>query len=151
MRTSLNTITKYQRTVRTGLYAACAMTFLLAAQQAGAWPNLKIVKSGPALAAPGDVITYTLNYSNIGPVKSTSVVMKDFLPPNVTALTNTLNGGTLSGSTITWSLGSMNSGTIGSRSFQVLISPNAASGSSITNRSQIFGSEAEETGKTNDN
>ncbi len=135
----------------TGLYAAWLVAGWLFAQQAGAWPDLRIGKSGPAQAAPGDVITYTLSYSNVGPVRSTSVVMKDFLPANTTALTNTLNGGTLSGSTISWSLGTLNSSARGSRSFQVRINSNAPAPGAITNRSQIFGSEAEETGKTNDN
>jgi VCBS repeat-containing protein len=135
----------------TGLYATWLVAGLLFAQQAGAWPDLRIVKSGPAQAGPGDILTYTLSYTNVGPVRSTSVVMKDFLPANTTALTNTLNGGTLSGSTISWSLGTLNSSARGSRSFQVRINSNAPAPGAITNRSQIFGSEAEETGKTNDN
>lgn len=137
--------------IRRGLCSAWLVAGVLLAQQAGAWPDLRIVKSGPAQAAPGQVITYTLDYSNIGPVKSTSVVMKDFLPVNVTPLTNTLSGGTLSGSTITWNLGTLSSKAKGSRSFQVLISPSAVSGSFITNRSQVFGKEAEENGKTSNN
>ncbi|MFO1513416.1 MAG: Ig-like domain-containing protein [Verrucomicrobiota bacterium] len=136
---------------RAGLYFAWLAAGWLFAQQASAWPDLRITKSGPAQAAPGDVITYSLNYTNAGPVKSTGVVMKDFLPINVAALTNTLNGGSLSGSTVSWSLGTLNSQARGSRSFQVRISTSAVSGSFITNRCQIFGSEAEENRKTNDN
>src|SRR5882672_6515044 len=150
MRISRERIVERPR-ARAGLCAAWLGAGLLFAQQAGAWPDLRIVKSGPAQAAPGDVITYTLSYSNVGPVKSTSVVMKDFLPPNTTALTNMLSGGTLSGSTISWSLGTLNSNAKGSRSFQVRINTNAPAPGAITNRSQIFGSEAEENGKTNDN
>ena len=138
--------------IKAGLYFAWLMAGLLFAQQAGAWPDLKIVKSGPAQAVPGDIITYTLNYTNNGPVKSTLVAMKDFLPPNVTALTNTLNGGTLSGSTISWSIGTLNSKARGSRTFQVQIGTNFPTGESfITNRSEIFGKEAEEPGDTADN
>jgi uncharacterized repeat protein (TIGR01451 family) len=124
---------------------------LLLAPQAMAWPDLRIGKSGPAQAAPGEVITYTLSYTNSGPVKSTSVEMKDFVPPNVSVLTGTLNGGTLSGSTISWSIGTLNSKAKGSRTFQVRINTNAPSGSFITNRVQIFGKEAEEPGDSNDN
>lgn len=137
---------------KAGLNFTWIVAGLLFAQQAGAWPDLKIVKTGPAQAAPGDVITYTLNFTNIGPVKSTQVVMKDFLPPNVTALTNTLNGGSLSGSTITWNIGTLNSKARGSRTFQVRLGTNFPAGESyITNRSQIFGKEAEEPGDDVDN
>lgn len=138
--------------IKARLRFAWLVAGLLFAQQAGAWPDLKIVKSGPGQAVPGDIVTYTLNYTNNGPVKSTQVVMKDFLPPNVTALTNTLNGGSLSGSTISWSIGTLNSKARGSRTFQVQIGTNFPTGDSyITNRSEIFGKEAEEPGDSADN
>jgi len=124
---------------------------LLIAQAAWAWPDLNVVKTGPAQAAPGDLINYTLTYSNAGPVNGVSVVLKDFLPAYTTVLTNTLGSGTLSGSTISWSLGTVTSHTGGSRSFQVRVSTNTPSGLSLTNRAQVFGTEAEEPGKTNDN
>ena len=148
---SLVKIVERPRRANAGLFSVCVVSFVLVAPSAFAWPDLRIVKGGPAQAAPGEVITYTLSYSNRGPVKSTIVVMKDFLPPNSTVLTNSLNGGSLSGSTISWSLGTLNPNVAGSRSFQVRVNTNALSGSSITNRSQIFGKEAEENGKTNDN
>lgn len=124
---------------------------LLFAQQAGAWPDLRITKSGPSQAAPGDVLTYTLRYTNAGPVRSTAVVMKDFLPANVTALTNTLNGGSLSGGTVSWSLGNVNSRASGVRTFQVRVNVGAPAPGTLTNRAQIFGKEAEESGRTKDN
>ncbi len=110
-----------------------------------------VVKTGPAQAAPGDLATYTLTYTNIGGVKSTSVVLKDFLPNYVAVLTNSLGDGSLAGSTVSWNLGTVSSSTGGSRSFQVRLNANAPSGSFITNRAQIFGVEAEEAGKTNNN
>ncbi len=134
-----------------GLSFAFTLIGLLIAESACAWPDLRIVKTGPAQAAPGDVITYTLNYTNAGPVKGVNVVMKDFLPSNTTPVTGTLNGGSVSGNTISWNLGTLNSKAKGSRSFQVRISADAPAPGAITNRSQIFGSEAEEKGKTNDN
>ena len=140
-----------QTAVESRLSAVLVLAAMLVGQTAWAWPNLKVVKSGPTLAAPGDVITYTLTYSNIGPVKSTSVVLKDFLPPDTAALTNTLGGGSLSGSTISWNLGTVSSKASGSKSFQVRVRTNTPSAGYLTNRAQIFGAEAEETGKTNDN
>ncbi|NOS69719.1 MAG: tandem-95 repeat protein, partial [Verrucomicrobia bacterium] len=151
MRTALGTIAMRPRAVRAGFQSVFAMALVLVAQQAFAWPDLRIVKTGPAQASPGNVITYTLTYTNTGPVKSTGVVMKDFVPPNTVALTNTLNGGSLSNGIISWSIGTLNSKAGSSRSFQVRINTNAPAPGSITNRAQIFGKEAEETGKTNDN
>lgn len=124
---------------------------LLFAQPAGAWPDLRITKSGPPQAAPGDILTYTLRFTNAGPVRSTSVVMKDFLPDSVTALTNTLDGGSLSGSTVSWNLGNVNSRAGGVRTFQVRVNTSAPVPGVLTNRAQIFGKEAEEHGKTKDN
>ena len=130
---------------------ALGLMSLLLAPAAWAWPDLAVVKSGPAQAAPGDLITYTLVYTNAGPNRSTQVVLKDFLPGYVTVLTNTLSGGSLAGGTISWSLGTVSSHTGGSRSFQVRADTNVLSNLSITNRAYISGSEAEETGKTNNN
>lgn len=124
---------------------------LLVTQAAWAWPNLAVVKTGPAQAAPGDLVSYTLSYSNSGPVNGPGVVLKDFIPAYVTVVTNTLNGGSLSGSTITWNLGTVSSRAGGSRSFQVRVLTNTPSGLYLTNRAQVFSSEAEEPGKTNDN
>lgn len=149
MKSSIRSVSAWAWPGAGRFHPVLAATLLLVVQQAGAWPDLRINKTGPAQAAPGDVITYTLSYSNVGPVKSTVVVMKDFLPTNVTALTNTLNGGSLSGGTITWNLGTLNSKANGSRTFQVRINTNATV--AVTNQAQIFGKEAEEKGKTKDN
>jgi uncharacterized repeat protein (TIGR01451 family) len=134
-----------------GLKTVGALAAMFLVPSAFAWPDLRVVKAGPREAAPGEVITYTLNYTNVGPVKSTGVVLKDFLPPNVTVVSGTLAGGTLSGSTISWSIGSLASKAKGSRSFQVRVGSNLLSGTTITNKAQIFGSESEEPGKTVDN
>ena len=45
--------------IKTGLYFAWLAAGLLFAQQAGAWPDLKIVKSGPAQASPGVLGVFT--------------------------------------------------------------------------------------------
>ncbi len=128
-----------------------AFLSVLVAPTAWAWPDMLVVKTGPTQAAPGELISYTLTYSNAGGVKGTSVVLKDFLPAGVTALTNTLGSGTLSGGAITWSLGTVNSRTGGSRTFQVRVASNAPSGLSITNRAQVTLQEAEEPGKSANN
>ncbi len=123
---------------------------MLIARAASAWPDLKVEQISPAQAVAGGLVSYTLTYSNSGPVNGVNVVLKDFLPAYVTVVTNTLSGGTLASNTISWNLGTVGSRTGGTKSFQVRISTNIPT-SAITNRAQIFGSEAEEAGKTNDN
>ncbi len=46
-------------------------------------PDLTIHKTGPATAAPGDIITYTLVYTNIGDAPAPYVAITDLLPQNV--------------------------------------------------------------------
>ena len=127
------------------------LAFILTAPAVFGWPDLLVKKTGPVQAAPGEIISYTLTYSNAGPVKSTGVMLRDYLPPKVTAITSSLGSAVLSNSVITWSLGTVNANANGSRSFQVRIDPTAISGTFLTNRAQINGIEAEEPGKTANN
>jgi large repetitive protein len=76
-----------------------------------AFPNsgvsFSIQKTGPAVASPGDLITYTISYSNTGTSLAHSVVIKDFLPSpdNFEYVSSTPEGvyNSLTNS-ITWSL-----------------------------------------------
>src|SRR6266545_3773320 len=74
---------------------APGLVSLIVAQAAWAWPDLNVVKTGPAQAAPGDLINYTLTYFNDSSVDGVNVVLTDLLPAHTTVLTNTLGGGTL--------------------------------------------------------
>jgi len=48
-------------------------------------PDLDIVKTvDPAVAIPGQIITYTLTFSNIGPIMATGVIITDVVPVSVT-------------------------------------------------------------------
>ncbi|MCB9296624.1 MAG: DUF11 domain-containing protein [Lewinellaceae bacterium] len=51
----------------------------------------------------GDAVTFTITVTNQGPSNATGVAVEDYLPNGYTGITNISNGGTLSGSTITWS------------------------------------------------
>ncbi|HOT90750.1 MAG TPA: DNRLRE domain-containing protein [Anaerolineae bacterium] len=46
-------------------------------------PDLAIHKSGPTIASPGDVITYTLTYTNVGNASAPYVTITDLLPQTV--------------------------------------------------------------------
>nr|WP_121273851.1 gliding motility-associated C-terminal domain-containing protein [Pedobacter schmidteae] len=62
--------------------------------------NVRVVKSGPANIAAGEMITYNLRVVNDGPSNAIGVVIKDQLPANIEAgatwTASTLNGATVS-------------------------------------------------------
>ncbi|MBK7011251.1 MAG: DUF11 domain-containing protein [Xanthomonadales bacterium] len=58
--------------------------------------------SVPGVAEPGEVLTYTITLANSGGATAFNVGMVDPLDPNV-VFVSASNGGTLSGTTVTWS------------------------------------------------
>ena len=52
MMSSLVKIVERPRRANAGLFSVCVVSFVLVAPSAFAWPDLRIVKSGPAQAAP---------------------------------------------------------------------------------------------------
>ncbi len=87
-------------------------------------PDLTLHKDGPARAYPGEVITYTLVYSNTGNAPAPYVTVTDVLPPELTALDHT---GTimlpLSGQTLTWEVFNLAPGEGGLLTITAIISP----------------------------
>jgi len=78
-------------------------------------PQLSIVKSNLPLfdliLNPGDLITYTMYVQNIGSGTAANVTISDIVPANTTY--STCSGGTscsLTGSTVTWNVGTLASG-----------------------------------------
>lgn len=63
--------------------------------------DLVVTKTGPATAAAGSAITYTVSVVNNGPSTATNVVIRDSLPAGV-AFTSASGGGTLTSRTVTW-------------------------------------------------
>jgi uncharacterized repeat protein (TIGR01451 family) len=100
------------------------------------------VTSAPALAlsmtdapnpvAAGSNLTYTITYANNGNAPATGVVLTDPIPANTTFVSAT-NGGTKSGSAVTWSLGTLAAGGIGSAQMVVRVTSPLANGTTITN------------------
>ena len=67
--------------------------------------NMKVYKAvDKTFAYPGDTITYTISYRNYSKQGATGVVITDNLPAGLTFISAT-NGGTSSGSTVTWNIG----------------------------------------------
>ncbi len=87
-------------------------------------PDLTIRKTGPTAAYPGEVITYTLTYSNAGNAPAPYVTITDVLPPELTALDHT---GTimlpLPGQTLTWEVFDLAPGEGGVLTITAIVSP----------------------------
>lgn len=92
---------------------------------------LNVSKSAPASVDSGANLTYTINYSNTGALKATNAVIRDPLPAGTTFV-SAINGGTLSGNTVVFNLGTINA-VSGTQSVSFTVNVTAASGSTVTN------------------
>ena len=88
-----------------------------------------------ATAAHGDTLTYEVSVENLGTLSVTDLVASDQLPAGVTFVSAT-GGGTLSGSAVTWTIPSLESG--GSAEFTVVVTidPGTAA-ATLTNRFSV--------------
>jgi uncharacterized repeat protein (TIGR01451 family) len=69
----------------------------------------------------GDVVTFTLTVSNLGPQDATGVTVEDAVPAGYDMIMNISAGGTLTGSTITWSGLAVNVGTPVELTFDAMV------------------------------
>gem|GEM_PF-443391 len=102
-------------------------------------PTLTLTKTGAT--DPVDVsanVTYTLAYQNTGTAPALNVVLQDTIPPGATFVSAT-GGGTESGGTVTWNLGTVNNGASGSVTATVTA---PATTGTLTNTANISGSNA---------
>ncbi len=107
-------------------------------------PDLMVIKSGPATAARGEIITYTLDYGNKDEAENDGdgVQLSDILPGEVTYVPGTAtDGGVLVGNTLTWDLGDLEEGETGTVSYQVRVKSDTLPGQSFSNFAQIYSSE----------
>jgi len=115
--------------------------------------NLQLTKTdGGAVPTPGGIITYTLRYTNTGPVNATGVVIRDVVPANTTFNPATSPGwnftGVTPGSVITRAIGTVtgNSAVNPPVTYVVTIDdPLPAGVTQIANSAQIGGLEPEPT------
>ena len=92
--------------------ATCGPPFLLV-RGSGVQPvGLNIGASAPATADGGTDLTYTLTYGNTGGTDATGVTITAPVPTGTTFVSAT-GGGTLSGSTVTWAIGTLAAHTSG--------------------------------------
>ncbi|MFZ0545010.1 MAG: choice-of-anchor Q domain-containing protein [Candidatus Promineifilaceae bacterium] len=78
-------------------------------------PDFSLAKSGTAIVAAGDFVTYTLAAVNNLTTTVTNIVLTDTIPTNATYI----SGGTLVGNVVSWTLPSLAVGEAFTRSFIV--------------------------------
>ena len=98
-------------------------------------PVVVVTKTGPATAAAGANLSYTISYQNLGPSAAASATLVDTLPAGVTFVSAT-GGGTFNATqrTVTWTLGGVANGASGSRGLVVKIAGGTASGTLLLNQ-----------------
>ena len=97
-----------------------------------ACPDLLLVKSGPYTARPGEAITYTLTYNNVGMGPAAAVRISDTLPAGVT-----------SAGPLAWDLGTINAGATGARVIVATIGAGVRCGALLVNTAAIASSGGE--------
>ncbi len=97
--------------------------------------NVRITKSGPAQALPGQAVSYSLVYANDGPAAAENVTVVDTLPSGVSYVSASPPPSSVSGQTITWSLGTLANGASGSITVNTAVA--AGANGQMTNQVQI--------------
>jgi extracellular elastinolytic metalloproteinase len=102
-------------------------------------PVVLLTKTGPATAAAGANVSYTLSYQNLGPAAATSATLVDTLPAGVSFVSAT-GGGSFNATnrTVTWTLGNVANGASGSRTLVVRINGGTPSGRLLLNQVEFI-------------
>jgi len=106
-------------------------------------PDLALQKTGPTNAAPGDIITYNLSYTNraISTNTAIGVQVSDILPTAVTYVGGSNTNGAVVGNTVFWDIGNLPVGAQGVVSYQVQVNADVAYSQVFSNFAQILSSE----------
>ncbi|ANB18193.1 Hypothetical protein I596_2181 [Dokdonella koreensis DS-123] len=101
--------------------------------------DLGIVKTGPATAAPGGALSWSLVVTNHGPGASSGFTVSDVVPAGVTGVASPTPGCTVAGSTVTCVGGALASG----GTFTITITGNAPAPFTVavTNTATVTGNE----------
>lgn len=93
---------------------------------------ITVDKQGPASVTAGSQVAYTIKWTVNGTVDGSNAVLTDVVPAN-TSFVSADNGGTLSGSTVTWNLGSKAVGTSGTVTVNLKLASPMTNGTVVTN------------------
>ena len=91
-----------------------------------AYSDLRVTKSGPAVARPGQTITYTLTYRNAGQGPAEAVRLADILPAGLSAVGPSA-----------WDLGRVEPGGTGSQTLTAVVSSTLPCGVTLVNLARI--------------
>ena len=105
-------------------------------------PVVVTTMTAPATADPGDTVTYTISYRNLGPKASANALITDVLPPELTFVSAN-RGATYTGTnrTVTWRLGTVAAGASGTVSLTARVGSDVATlpPTVIVNQAQFSG------------
>jgi uncharacterized repeat protein (TIGR01451 family) len=88
--------------------------------------------------SPGELITYTIHWSNTGDADATAATVTDSIPTGATYVTGSAsNGGAKGPGTLTWTGVEMAAGTTGTLTFQVTVDHTDQDGFHVLNRAQV--------------
>jgi VCBS repeat-containing protein len=106
-------------------------------------PDLAITKVGPATTGPGDIINYTITYTNkaTGVANTADGVQICDQLPSLVSFVSASGGGTNEAGFLTWDLPDLTNRANGVLTYQVRVATNAMNGQSFTNNAMILSSE----------
>jgi uncharacterized repeat protein (TIGR01451 family) len=100
-------------------------------------PVMTISKAAPATAHPGDIIVYTLTYSNTGTDWAYNVWVNDTLPPEATYISAMPAPGAFAGQMLSWYIAAIGPGASGSITITVMLDAALTEGAVVTNNASI--------------
>jgi uncharacterized repeat protein (TIGR01451 family) len=106
-------------------------------------PVMEFSKSADVSTAdPEDQITYTITYKNMGTGVATNVKITDTIPLEVNFISSTPNYTSVSGSTYTWDIGTLNPGEGGNITITVEVKVGTADKTLLRNTATLYYSDA---------
>jgi len=99
-----------------------------------------VVKTGPAFVNPGQVITYSLSYTNNTNSVAVGAQLTDYLPAGV-SFVSCSGGCSVLGNTVTWDLGDVQRASGGTVTYRVMVDAAAINGSTFQNNATIASSQ----------
>lgn len=109
----------------------------------GSYPNLAVVKTGPANAGINEEVTYTLAYGNNGNAGMSGVMLADLMPVGWTYVSSSITPASTTSEEVAWDLGYLTSGTTGSLTVTLRAPGCELAGAMFENRAEIHGTDSE--------